>query len=84
MGTKAARPNEVVVIARRRDTIYQDERPLMGAMEAAQTLGVEQTNLRTLSGLPEPYQVLRMGSVWLADDIIKFRDKRKLRIKRAD
>jgi hypothetical protein len=59
-----------VVRARRRDTIYQDEQPLMGALEAAQALGVKQSNLREVSNLPRPYQVLAMGSVWMASDIL--------------
>jgi hypothetical protein len=56
----------------------QPQHALMGATEAALALGVKQSNLRELSGLPKPFQVLAMGSVWLADDIIRFRDHRKL------
>jgi hypothetical protein len=59
-------------------TICQDEQPLMGASEAARALGVMQSNLRELSGLPKPFQVLAMGSVWLTQDILEFREWRRL------
>jgi hypothetical protein len=52
------------------------ERPLAGAAEASEILGVKQTNLRKLVGLPEPLQVLAMGSVWLREDIEEFADRR--------
>jgi hypothetical protein len=64
--------------ARRKETIYQDELPLMGATEAALALGVKQSNLRELSGLPKPFQVLAMGSVWLSKDIVNYREWRRL------
>jgi hypothetical protein len=51
--------------------------PLMGAREAASALGVSQSNLRVLSGLPKPVQVLAMGSVWRAQDIIDFKARRE-------
>jgi hypothetical protein len=51
---------------------------LMGAMEAAAALGVEQTNLRKMFGLPKPFQVLGMGSVWLREDIERYREHRRL------
>jgi hypothetical protein len=73
--TEQSRP---VVAARRKETLYQDENPLMGAQEAALALGVKQSNLRELSGLPKPFQVLAMGSVWLAKDIIAYREWRRL------
>jgi hypothetical protein len=66
------------VIARRKVVIYQDELPLMGASEAALALGVKQSNLRELSGLPAPFQVLAMGSVWLTQDIMGYRNERRI------
>jgi hypothetical protein len=45
---------------------------LMGAIEAAEFLGVKQPNLRTMAGLPEPIAQLRCGSIWLADSIRDF------------
>jgi hypothetical protein len=45
------------------------EPELVGAAEAARLLGVRQSNLRTLAGLPEPYQRLRSGTLWRATDI---------------
>jgi hypothetical protein len=50
--------------------------PIMGASEAAEALGVKQSNLRDLAGLPDPFQVLRMGSVWLRDDVLEFKADR--------
>lgn len=47
---------------------YEPE--LMGAAEAAITLGVEQTNVRTVAGgLPEPYQKIKATTLWRADEI---------------
>lgn len=46
-----------------------DEPELMGAAEAAKTLNVRQSNLRSLKGLPQPYQRLRSGTLWRADEI---------------
>jgi hypothetical protein len=66
------------VVARRKETIYQDELPLMGATEAALALGVKQSNLRELSSLPKPFQVLAMGSVWLTKDILAYREWRRI------
>jgi hypothetical protein len=66
------------VVARRKEVIYQDENPLMGAQEAALALGVKQSNLREMSGLPKPFQVLAMGSVWLTRDIVAYREHRRL------
>lgn len=45
------------------------EPELMGAFEAAKTLGVAQSNLRTISGLPEPYQKIKSATLWRADEI---------------
>lgn len=45
------------------------EPELMGASEAAETLGVHQTNLRVISGLPEPYQKVKATTLWRAKEI---------------
>jgi len=52
--------------------LARDADPLMGAREASDCLGVAQSNLRELVGLPEPFQILAMGSVWLRQDIEQF------------
>jgi len=41
----------------------------MGALEAARTLGVAQSNLRTVAGLPEPYAKVASGTLWRAQEI---------------
>jgi len=46
-----------------------DEPELMGAAEAARTLGVAQSNLRVVKGLPEPYQQLASTTLWRAVEI---------------
>jgi len=46
-----------------------DEPKLVGAIEAAELLGVRQTNLRVVRGLPEPYQKLRSGTLYREDEI---------------
>jgi len=63
----------------RKVTLRRDDDPLMGAREAAACLGVAQSNLRELVGLPEPFQILAMGSVWLREDIESLRDQRAAR-----
>jgi len=68
---------EEAIIARRKETLYQDELPLMGAAEAAMALGVKQSNLRELSGLPKAFQTLACGSIWLTKDIVAFREWRR-------
>lgn len=45
------------------------EPELMGAGEAAKTLGVFQSNLRTVSGLPEPYDKVAATTLWRAAEI---------------
>ena len=45
------------------------EPELVGAYEAAQLLGVRQTNLRVIRGLPEPYCKLKSGTLYRADEI---------------
>jgi hypothetical protein len=57
-----------------------DQVRLMGATEAAEAIGVSQTNLRPLTGLPEPVAVLRCGTIWLADDIEAFAAERRQRL----
>lgn len=53
----------------------------MGAAEIAERLGVGRSRAYQIVGrrdFPEPYQVLRMGQVWLADDVeawVKLRRK---------
>ena len=51
---------------------------LYGAAEAAAALGVGQTNLRTVAGLPEPVAVLKCGSIWRAADIHDLAAKRAM------
>jgi len=58
-----------------------NEPELMGATEAAETLGVRQTNLRVLRGLPEPYQILAGGSFWRASEIRELAYQRSQRKK---
>jgi hypothetical protein len=48
------------------------EPELMGAGEAAKTLGVFQSNLRTISGLPEPYDKVAATTLWRAAEIRAF------------
>jgi hypothetical protein len=55
---------------------------LMGATEVAQELGVKQTNMRKIPGLPEPCTVLIRGALWRADVIREFAAEREVR--RAD
>jgi hypothetical protein len=50
---------------------------LLGAQEAAEFLGVHQSNLRAMVGLPEPFRVLAMGSIWLRDDLVAFQQARE-------
>jgi hypothetical protein len=66
-----ASPGKVAELLR--EAVDNPVPPLMGAAEAAAALGVNQTNLRALSGLPKPVQVLAMGSVWRAQDIIDYK-----------
>lgn len=46
-----------------------DEPELVGAFEAAELLGVRQTNLRVVRGLPEPYDRIRATTLYRADEI---------------
>jgi hypothetical protein len=52
---------------------------LMGAIEAADELGVKQPNLRPIPGLPTAIQTLRCGSIWLADEVQPFAAQRRSR-----
>jgi hypothetical protein len=45
------------------------EPELMGAKDAAAALGVRQSNLRTVAGLPEPYGTVAATTLWRADEI---------------
>jgi hypothetical protein len=54
-----------------------------GAFEAADRLGVVQTNLRPIPGLPEPIDKLRCGSVWLAGEVGEFAKQRASKQKAA-
>lgn len=56
-----------------------NEPELMGAIEAAEALGVRQVNLRTLKGLPEPYGRVRASTLWRADEIRAFAEERAQR-----
>jgi hypothetical protein len=56
-------------MARRTGPRRSGEPELMGAKEAAEALGVGQTNLRVTSGLPEPYDVVAATTLWRADEI---------------
>ena len=66
------------VVKLHRPAVGEDGDGLMGATEAARELGVKQSNLRELVGLPPTYTVLAMGSVWLAQDIHEFKAWREL------
>lgn len=75
--TAIAPKERQIVRARRRVMIQQDQNPLMGAQEAALALGVKQSNLREMAGLPKPFQTLACGSIWLSRDILQYREWRR-------
>jgi hypothetical protein len=50
---------------------------VMGAFEAAEALGVAQTNLRTVKGLPEPIGKLKATSLWDGAAIRELASERK-------
>lgn len=52
------------------------EPELLGAVEAAETLGVDQTNLRKLAGLPAPYDKVRATTLWRAEEVRKLAELR--------
>lgn len=58
-----------LTLSERVELAYAAVPPLMGAYEAAATLGVATGNLYSLSGLPEPVAELRCGKIWRAADI---------------
>lgn len=55
---------------------HPDEPELVGAMDAAEILGVRQVNLRTLRDLPLPYGKIRASTVWRADEMRAFAKQR--------
>ena len=57
-----------------------NEPELMGAAEAAEALGVTQTNVRTVSGFKEiePYQRLKATPLYRAADVWALADRRSL------
>jgi hypothetical protein len=50
---------------------------VIGAKEAAALCGVRQSNLRILSGLPEPYDKTSATTLWRYDEIKAFAEKRE-------
>jgi hypothetical protein len=44
---------------------------MMGSKEAAEALGVGQTNLRVTAGLPEPYQKIGATTLYRAEEILE-------------
>jgi hypothetical protein len=56
----------------------------MGAIEAAEALGVRQPNLRVLHGLPEPYDKVRATTLWRADEIRELARRRAERGEHGD
>jgi len=45
---------------------------LMGSSEAAQTVGVQQPNLDTVSGLPEPAYRVKATRLWVGEELRQF------------
>jgi hypothetical protein len=54
------------------------EPKLLGAAEVADALGKRQSNIRSLSGLPEPYDGVRATKLWRESDIEAFAKERGL------
>jgi hypothetical protein len=52
---------------------------LMGAKEAAEAIGCRQTNLRQIAGLPDPVAVVSATTLWDADEIRDFAERRNAR-----
>jgi hypothetical protein len=46
-----------------------DEPELVGASEAAEILGVHQTNLRVVAGLPAPYDRIKATTLWRTKEV---------------
>ena len=55
------------------------EPELWGAIESAECLGVSQPNLRTVKGLPEPYDKVRATTLWRADEVRRLAAERASR-----
>jgi hypothetical protein len=55
------------------------EPEVMGAAEASVTLGVTQNNLRTVAGLPDPYDKIRASTLYRADEIRELATARNAR-----
>lgn len=64
---------------RRRGPRKTGEPELVGAKEAAAILGVKQPNLRTLRGLPEPYDKAAATTLWRKDEVEAFAAERAAR-----
>lgn len=70
VGVAVPAPDELAVliaeVGRRTVMAWTLHRNLdvMGAAEAAETLGVGQTNLRTVKGLPDPVGKIRSSTLW--------------------
>ena len=45
---------------------------IMGAYEVSKELDVPRSNLQYIRDLPEPFMVLKCGSIYLADEIREF------------
>jgi hypothetical protein len=52
------------------------EPKLLGAAEVAEMLGKRQSNIRSLAGLPEPYDGVRATKLWRESDIEVFARER--------
>jgi hypothetical protein len=57
----------------------KDEPKLMGAKEVAEELRTQVGNIRTIVGLPEPYDVIAASKLWRADEIREFAKQRRAR-----
>jgi hypothetical protein len=53
------------------------EPEVWGAKEASAALGVRQPNLRTIRGLPEPYDKTAATTLWRADEIRMLAEQRE-------
>jgi hypothetical protein len=61
---------------RKRGPRKASEPELVGQKDAAAILGVRPTNLRTVAGLPEPYDHISSGTLWRRDEIEELADQR--------
>lgn len=59
---------------------------VLGTKEVAELLGVATSNLKSISGLPEPVSRVSATKLWLAEDILPFAEeyhqRRMLRLHR--